>query len=726
MPEGGIKGGMKGGPRDEREADEIRVSLVLATVDRVAEPMRFVESLAEQIERRFELVVVDQNPDNRLGPVLARARAAGIPLQYLRQAVPNLALARNTGIEAARGEWIGFPDDDCWYEPETLSALVRASRTQAHGYVGSWIEMDDPMRPVRRRLDSEKWARMSLRSESAPSICLFLRRSLLLELGGFDDRLGVGQWYGAGEETDVVMRALGAGARLEYAPAIVAHHNAPDALPPLTRENLRLSRRRARGGGALFAKHRVPVWRWLRTVIAPPLVLAANNPQRLAGLVHGLAIALGRFEGFVSWRLREGARPGPLVAFAVNTVSRYRWGTLAALARQAGRVAVFVARPPSRGAAAAAGKVMVRTYAATEVGGRLPGGGARTGDWAWGLPGLVWRERPAILVASEFGSRTAIGWLMRRMRLIDRLVIHADLSEAAEAGRGWPVRLRQRLLAAGADAVVVNGASGERHMRAIGSGARLLRIPYATEAAFLDWRRADDDTGTDAQATAQDGAPLDAPRGQPDDRPLRLVFVGQFVHGKRIVEFAERLADALDQAGGEAPPVVLTLVGRGPLRGTLDRLALRLADHSRLAFDIVGPVDHEELPALLARQDALVLPSAFETWGMVVNEAMAVGLPVLGARQAQAIEEMVRDGREGWVFDAGDPQSERRAIEALLRSTPLRRARMGRLARAAAARIDEEAVAARWCALVRELSTQAPAPGRPDGSARARLREQVE
>src|SRR5690606_38897072 len=150
------------------------------------------------------LVVVDQNPDNRLGPVLARARAAGIPLQYLRQAVPNLPLARHTGVDAARRESNGLLEDDRGQERETVAALERASRRRAHGYVGSWTEMDDPMRPVRRRLDSEKWARMSLRSESAPSICLFLRRSLLLELGGFDDRLGVGQWYGAGEETDVV------------------------------------------------------------------------------------------------------------------------------------------------------------------------------------------------------------------------------------------------------------------------------------------------------------------------------------------------------------------------------------------------------------------------------------------------------------------------------------------------------------------------------------------
>src|SRR5690606_10640947 len=217
----------------------------------------------------------------------------------------------------------------------------------------------------------------------------------------------------------------------------------------------------------------------------------------------------------------------------------YRWGTLAALAEQAGRVAVFVARPPARGAAAAAGKVMVSIYAASAVGGRLPGGGARTGDWAWGLPSLVWRERPAILVASEFGSRTAIGWLMRRIRLVDHLVIHADLCEAAEAGRGWPVRLRQRLLAAGADAVVVNGASGERHMRRIGSGARLLRIPYATEAAFLDRQR------SAPKAPMPMPGPVLPAMESPDAAqppPLRLVYIGQFVHGKRIIEFAEALA----------------------------------------------------------------------------------------------------------------------------------------------------------------------------------------
>src|SRR5690606_13559212 len=64
--------------RDGRAVRDIRVTLVLATVDRVQAPMAFVASLAEQIERRFELIVIDQNPDERLGPVIARALAAGI------------------------------------------------------------------------------------------------------------------------------------------------------------------------------------------------------------------------------------------------------------------------------------------------------------------------------------------------------------------------------------------------------------------------------------------------------------------------------------------------------------------------------------------------------------------------------------------------------------------------------------------------------------------------
>src|SRR5690606_5958879 len=133
---------------------------------------------------------------------------------------------------------------------------------------------------------------------------------------------------------------------------------------PLSRDSLRASRQRARGGGALFAKHRVPVWRWLRTVVTPPLRLAANNPQRFTGFVHGLAVALGRFEGVLSWRLREGARPGPLVASAVNPVAGSRGGPFAARPEQGGGVAVSVARPPARGAAVAAGKVMVSHYAA--------------------------------------------------------------------------------------------------------------------------------------------------------------------------------------------------------------------------------------------------------------------------------------------------------------------------------------------------------------------------
>ena len=46
----------------------------------------------------------------------------------------------------------------------------------------------------------------------------------------------------------------------------------------------------------------------------------------------------------------------------------------------------------------------------------------------------------------------------------------------------------------------------------------------------------------------------------------------------------------------------------------------------------------------------LVFPTLADEWGLVVNEAMAAGVPVLGSRNSQAVEEMVEDGETGWVF----------------------------------------------------------------------------
>ncbi len=284
------------------------ISLILATVGRTETLHRLVDSLAAQTLHGFELIVVDQNDDERLQPVLQRARSLGLTLRHLKHSPPNLALARNAGIAAATGRWLGFPDDDCWYEPQTLERMLLRTLRRDHpdGVVGRWVEQD-PAHPA----GELSWQRSScFRDLPVSSITLFFSRELLQTLGGFDGRLGVGQWFGAGEETDIVLRALRANALIAYEPELRVHHRADPPAHARSAAMRRAVQLRARGAGALYAKHRLPAWVIARGLLSPlisPLLRPVMNPVALLrgaaghGLLQGLAIARGRMQGWLRW-----------------------------------------------------------------------------------------------------------------------------------------------------------------------------------------------------------------------------------------------------------------------------------------------------------------------------------------------------------------------------------------------------------------------------------------
>jgi glycosyltransferase involved in cell wall biosynthesis len=284
------------------------ISLILATVGRTETLHRLVDSLAAQTLHGFELIVVDQNDDERLQPVLQRARSLGLTLRHLKHSPPNLALARNAGIAAAAGRWLGFPDDDCWYEPQTLERMLLRTLRRDHpdGVVGRWVEQD-PAHPA----GAFSWQRSScFRDLPVSSITLFFSRELLQTLGGFDGRLGVGQWFGAGEETDIVLRALRANALIAYEPELRVHHRADPPAHARCAAMRRAVQLRARGAGALYAKHRLPAWVIARGLLSPlisPLLRPVMNPVALLrgtadhGLLQGLAIARGRMQGWLRW-----------------------------------------------------------------------------------------------------------------------------------------------------------------------------------------------------------------------------------------------------------------------------------------------------------------------------------------------------------------------------------------------------------------------------------------
>ncbi|HJV80504.1 glycosyltransferase family A protein [Noviherbaspirillum sp.] len=276
------------------------ISLILATVGRTDELGRLFESLAGQTYSNFEVVVVDQNDDDRLLSHLERARYLGIAVKHLKHHPANLAAARNAGIDAAKGKWLGFPDDDCWYDARLLERLaVRFNRPdKPTGLIVRWVEQDE--QPLSAA--SLSWERSrAFRDIPVSSITLFCHRALFKEIGGFDARLGVGQWFGAGEETDFVLRALGAGAQFAYEPLAEVHHAINPEKPQATRQARLAVRHRARGTGALYAKHRLPAWVIARGLAAPllrPLLKGSFGAE----LALGFATTLGRLDGMLGWR----------------------------------------------------------------------------------------------------------------------------------------------------------------------------------------------------------------------------------------------------------------------------------------------------------------------------------------------------------------------------------------------------------------------------------------
>jgi UDP-glucose:(heptosyl)LPS alpha-1,3-glucosyltransferase len=170
----------------------------------------------------------------------------------------------------------------------------------------------------------------------------------------------------------------------------------------------------------------------------------------------------------------------------------------------------------------------------------------------------------------------------------------------------------------------------------------------------------------------------------PED--LIVLFVGMNFEVKGL----DRILNALGLAVKASPaaPLRLLVVGKGDVR-KFGRQAHALGIGDRVAF--AGPVN-TDIERIYLGSDIFILLSRFDTFGLVVLEAMAAGLPVIVSRQVGA-KDVVDEGSSGFVVDGADPAA---AADRMRRLTdPSTRAAMGLAAGAAAGMHDWQAVADR-------------------------------
>lgn len=274
--------------------------------------------------------------------------------------------------------------------------------------------------------------------------------------------------------------------------------------------------------------------------------------------------------------------------------------------------------------------------------------------------------RPDVVLSSELGARTVQALIYRLLHPASRLVISLGLSEHTEKGRGAARHVLRRVLLPFADAVLVNGTSAMRYVRRFGVADRkIFVVPQASDHRLF----------------------FRLPLGKSSDEVRHLTYVGRLIELKGLLPFLSVLSRWCGAHTNDR--VQFSLVGDGPERGSLQTAVLP----PNLELRFLGNVAYEDLPGLYARAGILVFPTLGDEWGIVVNEAMAAGLPVLGSVYSQAVDELVEDGVTGWTFQPNQADEIYAALDRALTASEDELRQMGMAARRAVEHLTPEFVA---------------------------------
>jgi ADP-heptose:LPS heptosyltransferase/glycosyltransferase involved in cell wall biosynthesis len=300
-PAGRIHRGANGFAGGVMSSSSVRVSLVVPTVNRTVELRRLLESLVEQEFKDFEALVVDQNCDDRIIPVLEPYQAQ---LCIYRIATPEkrgISSAKNDGWRRARGDIIVFPDDDCWYPPWFLRKGLQLLETSGAALVSGRIA-NECGHTINARVShhAQFITRRTVWTTQSEAATLY-RRELLERLGGFDEKLGIGSsspWQAA-EGPDLILTAIAYKFVCYYDPSLYGFHREYDLDSPAG-GMLAKGRHYARGMGYVLRRHRFGLFNLLYWASRPLLTLfAAAASGRFYRAHHSLFVSVGRIEGWL-------------------------------------------------------------------------------------------------------------------------------------------------------------------------------------------------------------------------------------------------------------------------------------------------------------------------------------------------------------------------------------------------------------------------------------------
>jgi glycosyltransferase involved in cell wall biosynthesis len=249
----------------------------------------------------------------------------------------------------------------------------------------------------------------------------------------------------------------------------------------------------------------------------------------------------------------------------------------------------------------------------------------------WDLPSF----RPDIIISNEMGLRTAIALLYGKVARVPVWVWWGGTMHTERFLRPWK-RAWRSLVSRGVRNWISYGVSSTKYLESLGvKKSKVLQIQNCVR-----------------QESFQISQALKSNRFQANARPV-ILTVGQLIDRKGL----DKLIEACGRQAAKGRKFSLVIVGKGPERERLSEMAKQ---NRIVEFEILPNQQQAELNEIYRSADVFVFPTMEDVWGLVVNEAIWAGLPVLCSEHAGCVDEIVPTQN---IFDPMSEESFDRALE---------------------------------------------------------------
>lgn len=205
-----------------------RISIIYPTRNRPEQLKQSLQALLQNTLLPLEIIIVDQSTNDATESVIKNM--AHPLLRHVRSDLTGLSRARNSGIQASRGDVLGFLDDDCIPAENWLAASVEASAQDSASSVWIGEVYNDAARISKAAIATTPVKSLSLMGKNDPWRLgptggnSFFRKQVFTQVGLFDPDLGQGGTFPGAEDGDMIYRVLKHGLQVTFTDTIRAYH----------------------------------------------------------------------------------------------------------------------------------------------------------------------------------------------------------------------------------------------------------------------------------------------------------------------------------------------------------------------------------------------------------------------------------------------------------------------------------------------------------------------